>query len=158
MTFWITTTLMALAVAGLLSLALLRGRGAKEAEAPAAYDLKVYRDQLKEVDRDLERGVIAPEDAERTRTEISRRILAADAQAAASAKISGTASSRASQSAAILLVLAIGGGSLGLYWVLGAPGYGDLGLKQRIELAENLRLNRPLQAVAERDTPRAPPP
>ena len=158
MTFWIVTTLMALAVAGFLSLVMLRGRGTGEAEAPAAYDLKVYRDQLKEVDRDLERGVIAQEDADRTRTEISRRILAADAQAAARATASGTASPRASQGAALLLVLAIGGGSLGLYWVLGAPGYGDLGLNQRIEFAENLRLNRPSQEVAERDTPPAPPP
>lgn len=158
MTFWVVTTLMALAVAGLLSLVLLRGRGVGAGEAPAIYDLKVYRDQLKEVDRDLERGVIAAEDAERARTEISRRILAADAQAAAGLNTVGSAGPGLSRGTAIILALAIAGGSLGLYSQLGAPGYGDLGLKQRIEFAESLRENRPPQAVAEAETPKAAPP
>ena len=61
MTFWIVTSVMALAVAGLLALVLVRGRAGAADVAPADYDLRVYRDQLKEVDRDLERGVIAPE-------------------------------------------------------------------------------------------------
>ena len=53
MIFWIVTTALALAVSGLLALALLRRK--TDAEPPAAYDLRVYRDQLKEVDRDLAR-------------------------------------------------------------------------------------------------------
>ena len=78
MIFWIVTIALALAVAGLLVMALLRRQTG--AEPPAAYDLRVYRDQLREVDRDLARGVIDAADAERVRAEVSRRILAADAQ------------------------------------------------------------------------------
>ncbi|MEC8041568.1 MAG: c-type cytochrome biogenesis protein CcmI, partial [Pseudomonadota bacterium] len=55
MTFWIIITVLALAVSGLMGLALLRGRVGDE--PPAAFDLRVYRAQLKEVDRDLARGV-----------------------------------------------------------------------------------------------------
>ena len=54
MTFWIIVSLLALAVAALLVLALLGGRTG--AEPAAAYDLRVYRDQLKDVERDLARG------------------------------------------------------------------------------------------------------
>ena len=44
-----------------IALALLTRRA--EAEHPAAYDLRIYRDQLKEVERDLARGVINEADA-----------------------------------------------------------------------------------------------
>ncbi|MEM9125800.1 MAG: c-type cytochrome biogenesis protein CcmI, partial [Pseudomonadota bacterium] len=78
MTFWVLTFLIALLIAVVLSRTLLRGR--KDAGPSAAYDLRVYREQLASVDRDLARGVIGAADADRVRTEISRRILAADAQ------------------------------------------------------------------------------
>lgn len=42
----------------------------------AAYDLTVFQDQLKEVDRDLARGVLTPAEADAARLEIQRRILA----------------------------------------------------------------------------------
>jgi cytochrome c-type biogenesis protein CcmH len=46
---------------------------------------------LAEVDRDLARGVIAPDEAARLRTEVSRRLLDADrtAEAALPARASG---------------------------------------------------------------------
>jgi len=42
----------------------------------SAHDLEVYRDQLSELERDLERGLIDAGQADTARTEISRRILA----------------------------------------------------------------------------------
>ena len=42
-----------------------------------AYDLSVYKDQLSEVDRDLARGLILPDQAEAARVEIRRRMLRA---------------------------------------------------------------------------------
>ena len=62
-----------LAVALLLLPLILRGR---RAETRDAYNLAVYRDQLGEVERDLARGIIAPEEAEAAKSEIGRRILA----------------------------------------------------------------------------------
>ncbi len=155
MTFWILTSALGLVIAATLGVALLRQR--PRAEPAAAYDLRIYRDQLKDVDRDLARGVIGAADAERIRTEVSRRILAADAQIRAGRTRSGQSRQMAAAAALLIAALTVGG-SLGLYRVLGAPGYGDLGLSQRIEIAEQLRANRPDQAQAEAGLPPAGPP
>jgi cytochrome c-type biogenesis protein CcmH len=146
MTFWIITIGLALVVALLLGMALLRPRS--DGEPAAAYDLRVYRDQLKEVDRDAARGLIGEADAERVRAEVSRRILAADAALQAETDAGGQARP------ATLVVAALSGvavilGSLMLYQSLGAPGYGDLALTDRIALAEEARQNRPAQTDAE---------
>lgn len=155
MTFWIIVALMALAVAALLALALLRGRSLQE--PAAAYDLRVYRDQLAGVDKDLARGVIDTADAERIRTEISRRILAADTQVKAE-ESAGSRAGRMNLSVAIVFGVALIVGSLGLYRSLGAPGYGDLPLSLRIEMAEANRTSRPAQAEVEARMPPAPKP
>ena len=153
MTFWIVTIGLAALVAVLLGLALMRPRG--RGEPAAAYDLQVYRDQLKEVDRDLARGVIAAADAERIRAEISRRILTADAQAQAE-----TAGRGQPALATLILSALIGAalllGSVLLYRDIGAPGYGDLALADRIDLAEEARSTRPAQLVAENSLPPRP--
>ena len=149
MTFWIITAGLAIAVAGLLGLA-LRVPAATTKEV-ADYDLRVYRDQLREVERDLARGVLAEADAERARTEVSRRILAADA-----ARTGGTGDLPGRHSrtlVALLLGLAIVAASFALYLQLGAPGYGDLGLKDRIAAAETLHRERPNQQQAEASLP-----
>ncbi len=154
MIFWITTSAIALVIAATLALVLLRSRPA--AEPAAAYDLRVYRTQLKDLEADLERGVIAEADAERIRAEVSRRILQADAQLQA-ARADRGASGRGTLVAAVLLGVALIGGSLMLYRELGAPGYGDLGLAHRIELAEQARTERPGQAEAEESLPASAP-
>ncbi|MHA6262261.1 c-type cytochrome biogenesis protein CcmI [Arenibacterium sp. CAU 1754] len=155
MSFWIVASGMALIVAALLGLVLLRGRGA--AAPAAAYDIQVYKDQLSEVDRDLASGVIGEADAERVRTEVSRRILAADAQLrAAETRAGGTPGGTAGL--AVLVAALLIGGSLLMYQRLGAPGYGDLALASRIEMAEEARVNRPDQATAEAGLPPQPMP
>ncbi len=45
------------------------------AQSRAEYDLTVYRDQLGEIDTELERGTLSVDQAEAARTEIQRRIL-----------------------------------------------------------------------------------
>ena len=65
--------LTSLALAILLVPLLLRRRADASREA---YNLAVYRDQLAEVERDLGRGLLSPEQAEMARAEIGRRILA----------------------------------------------------------------------------------
>ncbi|MEL6647338.1 MAG: c-type cytochrome biogenesis protein CcmI, partial [Pseudomonadota bacterium] len=77
MGFWIMTLGLAVLCCAVLLRAVLRRRA--DTAPAAAYDIQVYRDQLKDVERDVARGVISQEDAERLRTEVSRRILAADA-------------------------------------------------------------------------------
>lgn len=146
MLFWIVAALIALAVTGLVALALLRGGTAEE--PTAAYDLRVYRDQLKEIDRDLARGIIPPEDADRMKTEVSRRVLEAD-RALAHATATGREEPRAAQAVAIALALLAAGGALLLYQRIGAPGYPDLPLASRVAMAEESLASRPSQAEAE---------
>ncbi len=142
MTFWIITIAMSALVVVLLARALTRGQGIVVAD-PAEYDLKVYRDQLAEVERDVARGVIAAQDAERTKTEISRRILASDAS-----RRDASGAKQASQPVVIAILAALlMGGSLAIYAWQGQPGYGDLALKDRKALAEQMRETRPKQQV-----------
>lgn len=148
--FWVATIFLATAMAGLLALALLRGQ--RHTGPAEAFDLQVYRDQLTEVDRDLARGVISQEDAERLRTEISRRILSADSKAQASGD-AGAQSQVLSAAVATVMGALLVGGSYWIYTQIGAPGYGDLGLAARMEMAETARQNRPSQAEAEAEMP-----
>ncbi|AXI56887.1 c-type cytochrome biogenesis protein CcmI [Sulfitobacter sp. JL08] len=150
MTFWIIAGLMAALVALLLVLTVLRARAS--VGPAAAFDLQVYRDQLKEVDRDLARGVIGQSDAERIRTEVSRRILAADAQMQ-DGQTSTEAPGAATYAMAVVIFAALVGGTLYLYRDLGALGYGDLALDTRIEMARIARETRPDQATAEASLP-----
>lgn len=150
MTFWITAIGLTLITAVFLLLALLRGRAGEI--SPAAFDLQVYRDQLAEVDRDLARGVISAEDADRVRTEVSRRILTADAQV--QAEQSGTARrDPRPMFTGLALGLLMIGGSFFAYEKLGNPGYPDLALQDRIEAARDSLDNRPSQATFEAQLP-----
>jgi cytochrome c-type biogenesis protein CcmH len=151
MTFWIIITFMAALVAMLLGRSLMQPGDAAVPHA-AEYDLKVYRDQLTEVERDVARGIIAEEDAERARTEISRRILQADGQRKAGAP----ADPAPSKWVFGVIALAVVGGSVALYTQLGQPGYGDLALKDRIAMAEEMRENRPGQQAAVDSLPPRP--
>lgn len=143
MTFWIISIAMAALVTLVLARAIWRG-GAEDAHLAADYDLRVYRDQLAEVERDVTRGVVPPEDAVRVRTEISRRILAADT-ASADGVVAGVGPRKVG---IIGLVLVLAAGSLALYAALGQPGYGDLALADRISFAKEVRENRPNQQTA----------
>lgn len=150
--FWTATAVLALALAGILVIALLRGQ--RNTGPAEAFDLQVYRDQLNEVERDLARGVISAEDSERLRTEISRRILTADAKAQGGGA-GGEQPKLLGWVASGVIGAMLIGGAFSLYNQLGAPGYGDLGLKQRMEMAELTRENRPSQEEAEAQLPQA---
>ena len=146
MAFWIVAGGLALSVGALLARAILLPSGPS---APAASrDAEVYRDQLKEIDRDLARGVLAADEARSVRIEVSRRLLDADRRSGDSA---GTR--RAPRAAGIagagFLLLAAAVGAPVLYGMIGAPGYGDQPLASRIENARKAREERPGQAAAE---------
>ena len=154
MTFWVVTILMALMAVGLIMWAAIRAR--VEAEPPAAYDLRVYREQLEEVERDVARGVLSESDAERVRVEVSRRILAADAALANASATSG--GSKRGLAFLAALSVAVAAGIFGLYIQLGAPGYGDQALASRIAAAAETKDTRPSQQEAEAAFPATPNP
>jgi cytochrome c-type biogenesis protein CcmH len=131
----------------LLLLALLRGRAGDE--PTAAYDLRVYRDQLREVDRDLARGVITPADAERLRTEVARRVLEADRALGDGNGPEDTAAPPLPTLVMAGLVAAVMLGGVWTYFRLGAPGYPDLPIAERLAMSDQLYRTRPPQAAAE---------
>lgn len=151
--FWIICAALTGAVGLAIAAPLLRG-GGHAAPPAAAYDLQVYRDQLREVDRDLQRGVISPEDAARLRTEIGRKVLDADRRLSQA----GNREKGGNGGLAVALLVLLLGAGLALYLREGRPGLGDLPLAQRIAQAEQRYQNRPSQAEAEVRAPAPAPP
>ncbi|MFV0360432.1 c-type cytochrome biogenesis protein CcmI [Tropicimonas sp.] len=154
MTFWMIAGVLALIAAFLVGRVMLRPPARMDGGMEQV-DIQVYRDQLQSVEKDLARGVVAPGDAERLRTEIKRRIL--DADKARSGPMA-RAPRNLSLAAAALAGVAIIGGSFWVYQSLGAPGYPDQPMKKRLAEAEELRAGRPGQAEAERMMPATPAP
>ena len=106
---------LALATAGFLTLPLWRRPIAPPARAE--FDLQVYRQQLAELERDQERGVLPADLAGAARTEIHRRILAAgEGEGAAAPK------SRLQLPLILLLCVGVPLGAGLIYWRLGTPG------------------------------------
>lgn len=150
MAFWIATGAFSVLVVLVLMLAVLRPR--KALVPAAAYDVQVYRDQLKEVDRDVARGVLTEEEAARARAEVSRRLLEAD-RALQSARAGETGVGTHDRLIIGGALAAAVAGAFAVYLQIGAPGYPDLPLATRIEMVEEARANRPGQAEAETQVP-----
>lgn len=125
--FWAVAAVLVLAVAAVLISALRRAPVAGPRSADA--DLAVYKDQLTEVDRDLARGTIGPEEAARLRSEVGRRVIEADRSRKAGEMAGGPG--RSGGLVALILALVLPGG-LAIYWWLGAPGYPDMALEPRL--------------------------
>jgi cytochrome c-type biogenesis protein CcmH len=95
------------------------------------YECAVYRDQLLELDREVARGLVSETDAAASRLEIQRRLLAADAAAAAPAR--GWVGQ--SPMAALIVAIFCAVGALVLYERLGAPATPDIVFVPRPPLA-----------------------
>ena len=111
---------MALAAAALLVVPLFRkGTGNDDR---AAFDRAVFADQLRELERDLARGVIGAAEAQAARTEIERRILATDPGSGDDAARMPTAGPyRHSRILLMVLVALLPAAAGALYLVVGAP-------------------------------------
>lgn len=143
-TFWISAGAMSLMVAVVLVQALRRG----ESLAPDHADVAIYRDQLREIERDITRGILSAEDGARLRVEISRRLLEADGRIEARGRAlpAWIGLGAVPLCLALGLVLYVGAGPL---TGLGAPGYPDLPLTLRLAQADEAYGLRPTQAEAE---------
>lgn len=133
MVFWILAALISLGSACLMILPMFRSAGKEEVDS----DIAVYKDQLAEIDRDLARGVLDKAEAETSRAEVGRRLLAASDRSSSSDK----AAPRSATTIATLGIVALSvvGGGL-LYQQIGAPGAPDRPLAAR-----DFRAERPSQ-------------
>ncbi len=110
---WFAAAVMTASVVCLL---LWQRRPGPEADA-GDYDVAVYKDQLAEVERDAERGLIDAGQAEAARTEISRRMLTA----ADRAEGAGGASRSGAQWLRLGVVALLPAAALALYLPSGSP-------------------------------------
>ncbi|MEO8669591.1 MAG: c-type cytochrome biogenesis protein CcmI, partial [Bauldia sp.] len=125
MFLWIVMALLT-AAASLAVLAPLYRRGAGGPANPA---LDIYRDQLGELDRDVERGLVGQSEAGAARTEIARRLLRADEAAATPvAPVAGWPYRLAMFAAIVAVPVA----AIGLYLFLGSPEIPDMPLAARL--------------------------
>ena len=141
--FWLILAAMTLGVIAVLVMPLLRpsSLGWRRAD----FNRQVYRDQLRELAADVERGVITADEADAARVEIQRRLIAADETSSEGAEVSaGGGTHRAAAVGVALLVPIVG---LSVYVWLGDPD---------AMTASPERPHPPLTAGAQRATP--PPP
>ena len=126
MLFWIIAAALTLAA----SLAVLRPLAGGQLRVGAgSSEIAVYRDQLAELDRDLERGLIDKAEAEQARAEIGRRLLRADAARKEAGKPRSGAALKVISAAAVLAVPLV---SWSLYGVLGSPDLPSQPLAERL--------------------------
>ncbi len=118
-----------LVLAALLPLLVPLLRRPRPVPERSQFDCAVYRDQLRELDHDVARGLVSPAAEEASRLEIQRRLLAAGCDPEPAEKPGR------SPVAALTVALFIAGGALGLYYYLGPAGTSDVVFVPRPPLA-----------------------
>ncbi|MEM8842047.1 MAG: c-type cytochrome biogenesis protein CcmI [Pseudomonadota bacterium] len=126
----------------------------REALDRTALDTALYRDQLSEIDRDLDRGTITAAEAEGARAEVSRRLLAAARADQQDAAIT-TGPRMGSGMVAGIAMIAIPLVGAGVYFANGVPGAPDLPFAERSEPEHQVagQPGRPSQIEAEATRP-----
>ncbi|HYD29909.1 MAG TPA: c-type cytochrome biogenesis protein CcmI [Azospirillaceae bacterium] len=118
--FWILAAFLTFAVVVVMLRPLVQPR-AQDAGSRADYDLEVYRDQLKELDREQQRGLITPTQAEAARAEIGRRMLASAEEAKKAKPRANAALPKGAKALALFLAVLVPVGALMVYVPLGRP-------------------------------------
>ena len=134
--FWAAAVVISIAVTLIVATPLLRAGQRMGGATRARYDLAVFRDQLKEVERDQETGLLSPTEAIAARGEIERRMLRAvdgdvDALDAPDEEATPPASAAAFP---LALGIVVAGAVIALYLNTGQPGMGDAPLSLRTDL------------------------
>ncbi len=124
LTIWLAIAAMTAAAIFAVLLPLSRPTPAAAAEM----DVAVYKDQLAEIGRDADAGLIGAAEAEAARVEVSRRLIAASERSAASAGEGATRRRRIVAVGAILVIPAVAALAYGFK---GQPGYSGQPLAER---------------------------
>lgn len=142
---WIPLIILALVAAAMVVLPLVSKRSAPKSRAD--YDLEVYRDQLRELEEDVTRGLLTPAQEAAARLEIDRRVLGVT---------KGTYKSPGKLprwQVAVALAIAVPLVSFGLYLWRGEPVAPDQPLAGRPELVRPAATSREmLEFIAQRET------
>lgn len=118
---WVLFAFLASAIVAILLVPFLK-RSRDKLPTRADYDIAVYRDQLKEIDQEIERGLLSETQAEAARAEVHRRMLAAED---AELKAPVETAPRDGRFSRLAIIAVIAGvvplGAVILYSVLGSP-------------------------------------
>lgn len=155
MTLWLVLALMTAAAIFAVLWPLSR-HGRPESEARSGSDLAVYRDQLAEIDRDLAAGLIAAQDAEAARVEVSRRLLAAADQAEQMPAKSQPAGLWRRRIASLIALILLPAGAAALYLTFGSPNLPGMPLSARNTQAPGTRSLESMVAQVEAHLERNP--
>jgi cytochrome c-type biogenesis protein CcmH len=134
--------MVALAVA-LVALPLWRGGG--NLATRRTQERAIYRDQMDEVSRDLDRGLVSADQAEAARAEIGRRLLALEGGSDTS---TGTPERKRSPLAAIVAGIAVPVLAAAIYVTYGSPGLPGLPAAERAA-EDRAAAGAPGQAIAD---------
>ena len=139
--FWLSIVIILAFVCAIFYQTLKKNAVQKEENA----DLKFYKSQLSEIEKDIAKGAISPEEAEQLKVEISRRILKNKNQSLLKFSFQST---KSRLKFAFILGVFTSFLSFALYSSLGSLGYFDFSQKNRIEVAKRLKETRPSQQEA----------
>ena len=122
MILWVLFAVLVAAVTAVIARPMLLEADAAQVDSAQAADLAVYKDQLAEIEADLERGLINSDEAQSARAELGRRLIkraeAGDGEAGDSA---GPIKDRSSLRMAYATALAVPLLSLAVYLGVGSP-------------------------------------
>ena len=118
---WFVCAILILAIIAVLLVPLLRSTS-DEALPRVDYDIVVYRNQLTEIEQEIERSLLTKTQADAARTEVHRRMLAAeDAELKMPVKPLRADNRHARLAAIVAIALVLPLGSAILYGILGSP-------------------------------------
>ena len=132
---WIAFALMTTGAVLCVVWPLLRARA--HAPDPASTDAAFYRRQLDGIESDVARGLLSPTDAEGSRAELGRRLIA-NVEGARDGASGGSAERRRRLVIAVLAVALVPGISLALYGRVGSPGHADEPLAARLTPSDDI--------------------
>jgi cytochrome c-type biogenesis protein CcmH len=143
---WILGTLACLVFIGLIARSIVATRDLDL--GVASKDLLIYKDQLVEVEKDIEKGVLSKSESDAARIEVSRRILLADKRSKIEKQTSSNSQNHNKIITFIILIFILAG-SLSIYAFLGNPRLPDMPLQTRLAEIKELRSQRISQEEAE---------
>lgn len=144
MIFWVFAGVLTFGIVLLLLWPVLSaGSENDDGDETGGEALAVYRDQLQELERDLDAGRLGADDFEAAKLEVERRMLAAAAEQETAERESPQTVRKRRLAASVLVIFAVPAGALLTYASVGSPGMRDLPLAVRSDgagtrsLAEN---------------------
>lgn len=135
---WVLIGLMVVVALALLVLPLIRSRQVPLAERKS-YDVAIYKDQLREAERDHERGLLSDEQIDAVKTELQRKLLTIAGPASQPPVVKADRPGPRAATAAGL-VLFVGLGSVALYSHQGTPALNNMAYASRDIDGERQRL------------------